>query len=385
MAGGYALDREEVFTNQKQFVDRQGWALRLGQHLQGLQSHDILAISLGAMPMDDLTVRKLGSKDVSILNAETGEGHLDYALSTLAGQGALGVFALLNFNIFVIHLGQVTSDARFVYSPDSTDPYENPERTLRYVRVLDVCVSFGWGLFCAILSGSLFLKQMDVSTVRTRLQTSVLSVTVVYLVGAASDFGQCRYQAGGIGSRCHGVSCLQTAGACASALVVMQLHARFFLAFSFMVESGYRLNWLSKEENLSNAHGMEVSFRQSMVLSWVVLLAVYPIVLHYREIARVAKCNSCYDSEFPPEPVLPKSTPSAPIHVTKPVSISLPEHAADVAAKRGLKDCVTCTMNDDSAALARTKEDDSNLGAGREGTASRERFVHIMYYMYVCV
>jgi len=325
------------------------------------------AHSAGAIPLAD------DNKQQVYRSTDAGnETHIEYALSTLAGQAAVGFFGLLNCNMFAIHLDQLVMETRFLYSPDSTDPH--PSKTLRLVRVLDVAISLVWCVFLFALAGGLYSTKLDVGTARTRLQTSILSVTVVYFIGAALDFVQCHYQAGGIGSQCHGFSCLQVAGASLLALVVMQVHARFFMAFSLTLESVYRLHWLSKQENSSSVHGIEVT---CMVLAWVVFLAVYPIIMHYREIAQAAKGIACCK---PSAPVLPTLAPSAttlaaePQHSTS-LTLVLPcIAAADVKVNIavrvleeyphfGAADTRVCVMGDDGSAVARIKEDDSNLGA----------------------
>jgi len=194
--------------------------------------------------------------------------------------------------MFAIHVAQIISEKRFVYSPDSTDPH--PLHIFRLVRALVVAISSTWGKYLLGLGGRLFLKQLDLATGSKRLQTSILSVSILYYLGALVDLGQCHHQAGGIGKECNGVACLKVAFSLS--LAVLMFRASCFWTFSLALESAYRVNWLRRPGNGSSVLGTEVSF---IVHMWIMFCSAYPFLAHFFGIARALNKKSSSDRVLP--------------------------------------------------------------------------------------
>jgi hypothetical protein len=221
---------------------------------------------------------------LSIAKLSTGTGDdLVSLLDCMQAQWAFFFFGLCNYNMCVIHIEQAMSDQLFMYSRDSTDPHSS--RTVRYARFLDIAASFFFGSFLLMSAVNLHSKRWSPTEVRKRLQTHMLIMAIAYFLGALADFVQCQYQAGGIGSQCNGYSCLYVASAFAISLAVLILDGRFFLSFCLVLESVYRLHWISKLEK-TDAQPYRWSF---MVMIWVVVLGFYPLVLHFSHLSRAAK------------------------------------------------------------------------------------------------
>ena len=205
---------------------------------------------------------------------------LELQLSCWHAQSALVWLGLLNFTMFAIHVEQAMSDKRFVSSRDSTDPH--PSRTLRFTRFLDIAVTFVLGAFLVPQAFNLYMKRLDPMVGSIRLKMCMLSVTMAYFFGAGADFVQCHYQAGGVGSQCNGYSCLHVSGAFLIALAVLWFHGRIFIAFCLFSQSVYRLLWLSRLAGVPDRWS-------SMVMIWVVVLGIYPLVLHYTQLFHTAE------------------------------------------------------------------------------------------------
>jgi hypothetical protein len=205
-------------------------------------------------------------------------GDLDLLLGLRKTQWALVWLGLLNFTMCIIHVEQVLSDKRFVHSPDSIDPH--PSRTLRVARFLDIAVSFLLGSFLITTAIKLHWKKLRPIEGRVQLKTCMLTVAITYFFGAAADFVQCHYQAGGIGPQCHGYSCLSISGSFLVAIAVMLVYGRIFVAFCLFSQSAYRIHWLIKQVHLEDP----LERWSLMVMTWVVVLGVYPLILLFSEV-----------------------------------------------------------------------------------------------------
>ena len=189
------------------------------------------------------------------------------------GQAALTAFALQKFIFACVHLQQLLSEeTRFVNEPDAPRPHAS--QTIRLVRLLDFLAA-GWWTFVILR----LLQQLQTNTIngsrgRRQLLRAFQHGTYCYIVGTAMDFGQCYFQAGGIGAHCNGLACAQVAtmmgftwfmgvyqvsfacpcqplAACLSSCTILMLSClqpHFFGAFCFGLEGIYRLWWSFRED-----------------------------------------------------------------------------------------------------------------------------------------
>jgi len=211
------------------------------------------------------------------------------ALDTGSAQMAVVCFALFNFNMFLIHMEQLGGDHRFIYVPDANEAH--PSRTLRVVRVIDVAVSFLFAMFLLVLGVGLCLNRLHSASAARRLRCGMLVVAAVYVVGGLTDMMQCHFQADGIGSHCNGYACFIVAGAFLVCVSVQMLHARWFWTFCLVTEAVYRLMWLRREGQRNSIGEWSL-----MVISWIVVFALYPLLVFFRNYMRNGNARADHDS-----------------------------------------------------------------------------------------
>ena len=215
------------------------------------------------------------------------------ALDTGSAQLAVVCFALFNFNMFLIHMEQLGGDLRFIYLPDAREAH--PSRTLRVVRVIDVAVSFLFGMFLLVLGVGLCLNRLHSASAARRLRCGMLVVAAVYVVGGVTDLMQCHFQASGIGSHCNGHACFIVAGAFLVCVAVQMLHARSFWMFCLVTEAVYRVMWLRREGQRNSIGEWSL-----MVTGWIVVFVLYPLVLFFRGYMRNGNARADHDSRPAP-------------------------------------------------------------------------------------
>ena len=175
-----------------------------------------------------------------------------------AGHAALMLFSINVLIVAICHGGQLTTDERFVYEPDAARPHSS--RTLRLVRVLDFAVMLCWAVMFQLLSFALRTNRITPAQGQSTVLASMTCVVFVYLSGAFADYAQCHFQAGGIGSHCHGQSCLRTAAATVVCLVVGRWRPRLFFLFCFGFQGALRLEWAKRAEHPDVLRAIVVMF-----------------------------------------------------------------------------------------------------------------------------
>ena len=164
-----------------------------------------------------------------------------------AGQAALMLFSINMLIVAIGHGGQLATDERFVYEPDAARPHAS--RTLRLVRILDFVVMLCWAVMMQLLNLALRTKRITPAQGHAAVLAAMACVVFVYLSGALADYAQCYFQAGGIGSHCHGQSCLRTAAATMVCLVVGRWRPHLFFLFCFGIQGALRLEWATRAEH----------------------------------------------------------------------------------------------------------------------------------------
>ena len=206
---------------------------------------------------------------------ETNEAHL-------ASQACLVIFALYMLFVGLIHCEQLLSDARFVTEAEEPRPHE--PRSLRIVRVLDVLVVFSWAAVLIWLARELGYRRRSPGDARRAVVASMGVVAVVYFVGALSDYGQCQFQGGGIGTKCNGMACVQVACLLLMCVLIGHWNPRF-LAFAVFTSSAvHNLQWASRESLRSTLR----LFCGMIALCFVAL----PLCVYMQELTTTAQ-NLC--------------------------------------------------------------------------------------------
>ena len=195
--------------------------------------------------------------------------------SWTAARATLVLTALNFLSVAPTHCEHAMSDARFVTEAEEPRPHES--RTLRLVRVLDVVVIFSWAALLLWLAHELGCRRRSPGDVRPMVLASLGVVAVVYFVGALCDFGQCHVQAGGIGSQCNGMACLNVACLLLVCKGVGHWNPRFLAFAVFTLQGVHRLHWASRQPLESTSR---VLFG-TIALCFVVL----PLYMYAQELA----------------------------------------------------------------------------------------------------
>jgi hypothetical protein len=175
-----------------------------------------------------------------------GPGALPAALECESGQACMFFFGMQLTIFGIIHVGQLLGEERFVNAPDG--PLPHASRTLRWVRVLDVLVSFIFGVLVVRLALELRRKTISGSAARKVLVQALFRASAAYLVGALVDVVQCHYQGDGTGSHCHGYNCLRLSVVLGVSAVVGEYQQHFFCGLCFGGLGIYRISWVLREE-----------------------------------------------------------------------------------------------------------------------------------------
>jgi len=236
----------------------------------------------GAAPVcgDAAVARQRLANVLESLKSAGQEAHpsLETTDSWTAARAIVIVFALDMLSVAPTHWAHVMSDARFVTEAEEPRPHES--RTLRVVRVLDVSVVVSWAALLLWLAHELGCRRRSPGNVRQVVLVSLGVVAVVYFVGALCDFGQCHLQAGGIGSQCNGMACLDVACLMLVCKIVGHWNPRF-LAFAVLTAQGaHRLHWASRQP--------ESTYR---VLFGTIALCfvIFPLYMYAQELATAAQ------------------------------------------------------------------------------------------------
>jgi hypothetical protein len=209
------------------------------------------------------------------------EAHPDLE-TTDSWTAARASVVLTAFNMLSVaptHWEHVMSDARFVTEAEVPRPHES--RTLRLVRLLDVVVIFIWAALLLWLAHELGCRRRSPRDVRLVVLASAGIMAVVYFVGALCDFGQCHLQAGGIGSHCNGMACLNVACLLLICKVVGHWNPRFLAFAVFALQGVHRLHWASRQPLESTS---QVLFG-TIALCFVII----PLCVYAQEIATAAQ------------------------------------------------------------------------------------------------
>lgn len=220
---------------------------------------------------------------------------LDAALAAGSGQACLFLFAMQTFVFSIIHAGQLLAETRFVNAANSPLPHDS--LTLRWVRVIDTVCSMLWGVFMLSLVRSLSFKAITGARGRELLLGSLAKMSYIYVVGSVIDFSQCQFQAGGIGSHCHGFNCAQIAFVLAFTAFVGEYQPHFFCAVCFGGQGLYRFWWCHREQR--------TVLVQIVVSTMSILLVLFPALLFFEEVIhwlvgsskREREASACHTQE----------------------------------------------------------------------------------------
>jgi hypothetical protein len=146
-------------------------------------------------------------------------------------------FALGSVMFAVGHCGMLFTDSRFVFRPDEAMPHE--AEALRIVRVMDVVVLI---MVVGVMLSS--RRQPLEQIAETGIRGNVW-MGVIYLIMSAVDYSQCHFHAGGIGSKCHGRSCLIVATAHFCSATIFHFLRRYIFVLILCLQGLYRLHWAS--------------------------------------------------------------------------------------------------------------------------------------------
>lgn len=301
--------------------------------------------------------------------------HGETAEAYAAGQACLFLFSVNMMVIAVGHWGQLATDERFVYAPDAPRPHKS--ETLRFVRVLDFVVVTCWSVVLAILAFSLHAKCITPAHGRRAVMCTMSMAVLIYLMGAAVDYLQCHFQAGGIGSHCHGFFCIQTAAATLVCVIVGHLRPRLLFMVCFGMQGALRLEWASRAEKPGVLH--------ATVIALAVTLIVLPIVAYFQEISSALRVSHCVAENSGKERDLEMDMPDK----AHAFECARREHVENV---RGYERASPCHGTDSAAAadhaanrmepmvyieagpcqdLLRSKEDDARVGCGAQSSDSQ--------------
>jgi len=168
---------------------------------------------------------------------------MERELASSAGKACICTFSILCFVMAEIHFRFLNSELRFVYAANKAIP--SGIKTHRFVRLLDVLVSFSWGLLSIFLVYSLQTNRMTPSYGMRVLINSVSAVVVAYMCGAIVDVVQCTY-ADGVGRSCNGNACVSLALTASACLATAHICPGMFFPLCFGGEGVYRLMWVRK-------------------------------------------------------------------------------------------------------------------------------------------
>jgi len=254
----------------------------------------------------------------------------------VAGQGCLLVFALNLFVFSYVHPLQLGTDARFVYAADVALPHES--HTVRFVRVLDLIAVLGMGIACVGMVWALHTKRM--TPVRGVI-AGLFCQAVAYLMGGGVDFLQCHVQAGGIGSKCHGLWCLEISAINLGMLTVTYFNPRYLFMAVFGLEGVQRIMWASRTDQPMELRGTVFG----MAIGLIVLL----MVVYFQELATSMAAGSC-------------SGKPAALGMGKERDLEMDKPAQTLCTvPSALQRSVDC-LDETGTAAERTKETDTRLG-----------------------
>jgi len=253
-------------------------------------------------------------------------------------------------------------------------------------------VSKGGGLLCATLGWALHTKCLSPAQGRHAIIMSLLGIASLYLIGAAVDYLQCHLQAGGIGSKCNGLWCIQTALMTCGVLVVAFSRPRYLFMACFGVQGMYRLIWASRLDQPMTIRGS--------VFGMAIVLILLPIVVYFQELyARLTgRCTSLDPKTTERDPEMDLQQPGRALSTLEHIAIMPLPHDNDKAnymaagAKEdhsrlassahivttlstpipSIKVCSgPCIQERSPALLLRSKEDDSRMYCGSETDSSK--------------
>ena len=278
--------------------------------------------------------------------------HSQSAESYAAGQACLFLFSAQMMVMAAGHWGQLVTDERFVYEADALRPHHS--ETLRFVRVLDFVVLSTWSVLLAGLAWLLRSKRITPAHGRKAVMVSMAMAVLAYLFGAAVDYLQCHFQAGGIGSHCHGFFCIQTAALLSICVAVGTFHPRLLFMCCFGIQGALRLEWASRAERPGAL--------RATVSALAVTLIVLPIVAYFQEISSLLTGADCMATKGSMERDIEGGAPQRvakmaeePAHHTQP--------CVYVEGKR-------------PEDMLRSKEDDARVGGGSKASESQDGGAH---------
>jgi len=191
-----------------------------------------------------------------------------------------------------------------VYAKDVASPYESRTgvRTVRFVRVLDLIVVLGMALRAWEWCGPCTLK-VTPGKGRRGVIAGLGCQAVVYLLGGCIDYYQCHVQASGVGSKCHGLWCLDIAAITLGVLTVSYFNQRYFFMACFGVQGVHRLMWASRTDQPMSIRGT--------VFAMALVLIVLPIIVYFQELAAGLTGSRARQDHL--EMGLPQPSPQLPV------------------------------------------------------------------------
>ena len=156
---------------------------------------------------------------------------------------------------------------------------------MRFVRVLDLIAVLGMGIACMGMVWALHTKRMTPAQRRRGVIAGLFCQAVAYLMGGGVDFLQCHMQAGGIGSKCHGLWCLEISAITLGVLTVTYFNARYLFMAVFGLEGVQRIMWASRTDQPMELCGSAFGMAIGMI--------VLPMVVYFQELAASMAAGSC--------------------------------------------------------------------------------------------
>uniref|UniRef100_A0A7S4P367 Uncharacterized protein n=1 Tax=Guillardia theta TaxID=55529 RepID=A0A7S4P367_GUITH len=176
-------------------------------------------------------------------------------------------------------LAHLFSDARWVYQPDERKPYI--PKTLRITRVLDPAINVMWAVGVPL---SMYLALRESPLLAKRLISLIVFLgAMLYLTSGISDYVQCKYAGGGIGSACNGRFSLTASFSVLCVFLSGHLVQRYIWVIVYLAQGGYIFYTMSL--NSSWSVWAKTFFR---VYGGIIITLVPLILIRYQKMLKQA-------------------------------------------------------------------------------------------------
>eukprot|EP00960_Hanusia_phi_P065648 766170-Hanusia_phi.AAC.1 len=215
----------------------------------------------------------------------------------LAMLGLCCLYALMGYHQVLM----LCSEDRWLYQPEARKPFL--PKTLRITRVLDPTINYIWaiGVILSIHKGRTESPLLG----KKIIALMVLVGGMLYLTSAISDYIQCKFYGGGVGSACNGTFSMSASFAVFCVFLGGQLAQKYVWVMVYSVQGAYIFYTTSLNRSWSSWAKMFFRFYGGIILTLVpVILLRYRIALRqaHRDMAlQTAKIECVWNRIFKSE------------------------------------------------------------------------------------